>query len=126
MNQRKVAVADKTQEIRKLMQERLAELEKERKALEEALRNLGGKARSAARRGRGPGRPPGSGTKRRRKRKGGTRAEQAAKVVKANPGISAGDVAKQLKIKPNYVYRVMSELVADKKVKKKGRGYYPA
>ena len=120
-------MADKTQEIRKLMQERLAELEKERKALEEALRNLGGKARSTVRRGRGPGRPPGSGTKkRRRKRKGGTRAEQAVKVVKANPGISAGEVAKQLKIQPNYVYRVMSDLVADKKVKKKGRGYYPA
>jgi predicted HTH transcriptional regulator len=125
-DQRKVAVADKTQEIRKLMQERLAELERERKALEEALRNLGGKARSTVRRGRGPGRPPGSTTTRRRRRKGGTRAEQAVKVVKANPGISAGDVAKELKIKPNYVYRVMSELVADKKVKKKGRGYYPA
>ena len=119
-------MADKTHEIRKLMQERLAELEKERKALEEALRNLGGKARSTARRGRGPGRPAGSGTKRRRRRKGGTRAEQAAKIVKAKPGISAGDVAKELKIKPNYVYRVMSELVADKQVKKKGRGYYPA
>ena len=47
-------------------------------------------------------------------------------IISANPGISAGDVAKELKIKPNYVYRVMSELVADKKVKKKGRGYYPA
>lgn len=121
---RKVAVADKTQEIRRLLQERLAELEKERKALEQALKNLGGKARSTAR--RGPGRPPGSGKKRRRRRKGGTRGEQAVKIVKANPGISAGEVAKQLKIQPNYVYRVMSELVADKQVKKKGRGYYPA
>lgn len=126
VTKRKVAVADKTQEIKRLLQERLAELEKERKALEEALKNLGGKARAGARRGRrGPGRPPGSGKKRRR-RKGGTRGEQAVKIVKANPGISAGDVAKQLKIQPNYVYRVMSELVADKKVKKKGRGYYPA
>ena len=117
-------MADKTQEIRRLLQERLAELEKERKALEQALKNLGGKARSTAR--RGPGRPPGSGKKRRRRRKGGTRGEQAVKIVKANPGISAGEVAKQLKIQPNYVYRVMSELVADKEVKKKGRGYYPA
>ena len=119
-------MADKTQEIKKLLQERLAELEKERKALEQALKNLGGKAASTARRGRGPGRPPGSGKKRRRRRKGGTRGEQAVKIVKANPGISAGEVAKQLKIQPNYVYRVMSELVADKQVKKKGRGYYPA
>lgn len=119
-------MADRTEQIRKLIKDQLAELEKERKDLEEALRKLGGRGRQAARRGRGPGRPPGSGRKQRRRRKGGTRAEQAVKVVKANPGISAGDVAKELKIKPNYVYRVMSELVADKQVKKKGRGYYPA
>jgi hypothetical protein len=29
-----------------------------------------------------------------------------------------------MSIKPNYVYRVMSELQADGKVRKEGRGYH--
>ena len=40
-----------------------------------------------------------------------------------NPGIRASEIAKKLNIKPNYVYRVMSELTQDGKVKKDGRGY---
>ena len=125
LSTRKVAVATKTEQIRKLVEERLAELDKERKALEETLRHLGGSAvRKVSRRGR----PAGSTStgRKRRSRKGGTRAEHALKAVADNPGITAGEIAKQLKIKPNYVYRVMGDLVKDKKVKKKGRGYYPA
>ena len=117
-------MAEKTDALKKLVEERLTELDNERKELEDALRKLGGRAR------RGPGRPRKAGTRTagrtRRKRKGGTRSEQALKAVKAKPGITAGEVAKQLKIQPNYVYRVMSDLVKEKSVKKKGRGYYPA
>ena len=62
-------------------------------------------------------------TRRRRKRRGGTRADQAVKLIKDNPGITASEIAKQMKIKPNYLYRVLSDLEKQKKVKKKGRTY---
>jgi sugar-specific transcriptional regulator TrmB len=116
-------------EARDLVQKRLADLDEERKRLERALAELGGKVRRA------PGRPRGSkssstasaGTpRRRRKRRGGTRADQAVNLISSNPGISASDVAKQMKIKPNYLYRVLGDLEKEGRVKKQGRQYYPA
>ena len=47
-------------------------------------------------------------------------------MVAAEPGISAGQVAKQMKIAPNYMYRVMGELEKEGRVRKQGRGYHPA
>jgi transposase-like protein len=115
-------------EARDLVKKRLAELDDERKRLERALAELGGKASGRA--GRRPGRPTGSGkgaasgTKKRRRRSG-TRADQAVALVKGSPGISASDVAKQMKIKPNYLYRVLGDLEKEGRVSKKGRQYYP-
>jgi sugar-specific transcriptional regulator TrmB len=115
-------------EARDLVVKRLAELDDERKRLERALAELGGKAARKA--GRRPGRPKGStATKstakkgRRRKRRGGTRADQAVALIKQNPGITASEIAKSMKIKPNYLYRVLSDLEKQKRVKKKGRTY---
>ncbi len=122
-------------EARQLIHNRLAELEDERKRLEGALKELGGKVTR-----RGPGRPrgsakaatastgsgSGSGTRKRRKRRGGTRADQAVKLIESQPGISASDVAKTMKIKPNYLYRVLGDLEKEGRVKKDGRQYYPA
>ncbi|HEU5061824.1 MAG TPA: hypothetical protein VFT79_01580 [Solirubrobacterales bacterium] len=123
-------------EARQLVERRLADLDEERKRLERALAELGGKAtrRGPGRPpGRGPGRPRGSSTKttagaprRRRKRRGGTRADQAVKLIESQPGISASDVAKTMKIKPNYLYRVLGDLEKEGRVKKDGRQYYPA
>ncbi len=113
-------------EARQLVQKRLADLDEERKRLERALAELGGKARRA------PGRPRGSKSsstgapKRRRKRRGGARADQAVNLISSKPGISASDVAKQMKIKPNYLYRVLGDLEKEGRVKKQGRQYYPA
>ncbi len=111
---------------RSLIEERLKELDDERKRLEKALSNLKGESR-------GPGRPRGSRSttssgsgRRRRRRRGGTRADHALKAVQEQPGISASEIASKLKIKPNYVYRVMSDLVKDGKVTKDGRGYTAA
>jgi sugar-specific transcriptional regulator TrmB len=118
-------------EARQLVERRLADLDEERKRLERALAELGGKATTR----RGPGRPKGStskgasgtsGTRRRRKRRGGTRADQAVKLIEGQPGISASDVAKQMNIKPNYLYRVLGDLEKEGRVKKDGRQYYPA
>ena len=47
-------------------------------------------------------------------------------LIEQSPGISASDVAKQMKIKPNYLYRVLGDLEKEGRVKKKGRQYYPA
>jgi hypothetical protein len=105
--------------------------------VKEALEGVGGKARRGPGRPRGsttrrgPGRPAGSATRRkssngrrRRSRRGGTRAEQALKVVRENPEITVSELAGKLNIKqPNYLYRVMNQLESDGAVKKTGRGY---
>jgi DNA invertase Pin-like site-specific DNA recombinase len=119
-------------EARQLVERRLAELDEERKRLERALAELGGKASTR----RGPGRPRGSSSskstagtttpRRRRKRRGGTRADQAVKLIQEQPGIGASEVAKAMKIKPNYLYRVLSDLEKEGRVKKEGRQYHPA
>lgn len=118
-------------EARQLVEKRLADLDEERKRLERALAELGGKAARRA-----PGRPRGSagakasggsgGGRKRRKRRGGTRADQAVDLIAKQPGISASDVAKTMKIKPNYLYRVLGDLEKEGRVKKQGRQYYPA
>jgi hypothetical protein len=79
---------------------------------------------------RGPGRPKGSTTRRksangrRRRRRGGTRAEQALKVVRENPGITVSELGGKLNIKqPNYLYRVMNQLQSEGAVAKQGKGY---
>jgi predicted Rossmann fold nucleotide-binding protein DprA/Smf involved in DNA uptake len=117
----------KTDAIRKLAEERLAELDEERKQLLEVLSAL--KSGGSSRRSRSPrrGKSTRSSAPRpgRRRRKGGTRAEHAEKAVADNPGIKASQIAEELKIKPNYVYRVMADLVKEGRVIKKGTGYFP-
>ncbi|HWO84016.1 MAG TPA: hypothetical protein VNM38_09560 [Solirubrobacterales bacterium] len=119
---------------REALERTVRELEDQLKQAEQALAALGGKATR-----RGPGRPRGSARKssgssagagagaprRRRKRRGGTRADQAVKLIEENPGIGASDVAKQMKIKPNYLYRVLGDLEKEGRVKKDGRQYHP-
>jgi hypothetical protein len=115
---------------REALERTVRELEGQLKQAEQALAALGGKATR-----RGPGRPRGSAKKssagsagaprRRRKRRGGTRADQAVKLIEENPGIGASDVAKQMKIKPNYLYRVLGDLEKEGRVKKNGRQYHP-
>jgi transposase-like protein len=125
-------------EARQLVERRLADLDDERRRLERALAELGGKTTK-----RSPGRPRGSAStsttststrapkssgtpKKRRRRRGGTRADQAVDLITSQPGISASDVAKTMKIKPNYLYRVLGDLEKEGRVKKDGRQYYPA
>jgi predicted HTH transcriptional regulator len=109
------------EEARSLVERRLKELDDERAKLERALADLTG-GRVGRRR---PGRPRGSTTRRRRGRRGGTRAEEAVKIVSANPGITASQIAAEMKIKPNYLYRVMADLQKQGRVSKRGRGYHP-
>jgi predicted Rossmann fold nucleotide-binding protein DprA/Smf involved in DNA uptake len=116
---------------REALEQTIRELDEQRNQAEQALAALGGSSGKPGR--RGPGRPRGSSSKaatgstprRRRKRRGGTRADQAVKLIEGQPGISASDVAKQMKIKPNYLYRVLGDLEKEGRVKKDGRQYYP-
>jgi hypothetical protein len=87
---------------------------------------------------RGPGRPPGStskrtrassgnGRRRRRRRAGGTRGDQALAVVRQNPGITVSELGDKLGIaQKNYLYRVMANLQEDGAVKKEGKGFHAA
>ncbi len=78
---------------------------------------------------RGPGRPPGSGRKTgsrktTRRRRGGTRADQALTLIKQNPGITVSDIANQMGIRQNYLYRVTQELQKDRKVRRRNGGFH--
>lgn len=114
-------------EARELLVTRLADLDKEREAIVTGIKGLGGKIVK-----RTPGRPRGkasaskAATPRRRRKGGKTRADEAVKLVTKKPGISASDIAKQMKIKPNYLYRVLGDLEKEGRVKKDGRQYFPA
>src|SRR5664279_1091026 len=111
---------------------RLSELRDEVTKLEAARQALvGGR--------RGPGRPAASNgasavapTRRRAARKtgrprgrrgGNTRANQALNLVREAPGITIPQIAEQLKIEPNYLYRVMPKLVEDGQIKRDGQGW---
>jgi DNA invertase Pin-like site-specific DNA recombinase len=121
------AVSSAVDQAAALLKDRITELEGELSKLQRALANL-----TEGRQGRrGPGRPRGSraattGTRTRRRRRGGTRADQAVRLIKANPGISASEVARKMKIQPNYLYRVLGDLQKEGRVKKSGRKYTAA
>lgn len=112
-----------------LVQRRLDEIDVERTRLTRALAELNGDARK-------PGRPRGSGKKaapkpkassapkpKRRRSGKKTRADEAVALIAKKPGISASDIAKVMKIKPNYLYRVLGDLEKEGRVKKDGRNY---
>ena len=90
-------------------------------------------ARSALTR-RGPGRPAkttaattGAGRQARRPSRGrrnGTRGDQAMTLVRERPGITIPEIASSLGTEPNYLYRVMPNLLKDGKVRREGQGWH--
>lgn len=107
-------------QARDLLKSRLTEVSDEQRRLERAIESLNGGSAPARSRKRGRGRPARRVTSR---RKGGTRSDQALKLIEKSPGISASDIAKAMDIKPNYLYRVLGDLEKQGKVRKKGRTY---
>ncbi len=104
-------------------------------AAKAALSGVKGASPAPVRNGRRRGRPPGSGsgtrsgtvTRRRRRRRGGaTRSNQTLELVRTRPGITIPELADAMKIKPNYLYRILPSLQSDGLVRKEGKGWHPA
>ncbi len=122
--------------------ERLRELQDEVSRLEAARSALTGG-------GRRPGRPRGTsarttgasarttrartgrrtsaGPRTRSTRRGGnTRAAQTLELVSKQPGVTIPELAKAMKIEPNYLYRVLPRLASEGKVRRDGQGWHTA
>lgn len=54
-----------------------------------------------------------------------TRANQVLALVRKTPGITVPQLAEQLKIQPNYLYRVVPKLTSDGLIAKDGTGLHP-
>jgi hypothetical protein len=112
--------------------ERLSELRDEVTRLEAAREALVGSRRgpgrprgpaavatdSARRGGRRPGRPRG-------RRGGNTRGNEALALVQSRPGITIPEIASELGILPNYLYRVMPKLVEAGQIRREDQGWFP-
>jgi hypothetical protein len=133
-------MADFLDEKRKEIEARLKELKPlvdEYQRLEAAAQALSGVGGTSARPAASAPASSASGTRRRRRpaasrngrrgrpRGSGTRAAQAFELVKARPGITIPELAEQMGIKQNYLYRVMPTLADEGKVTKSGRGWHP-
>jgi hypothetical protein len=127
------------EEKRNEISERMRELEpliEEYRQLEAAVKALAGVksvagapaervrvARSRPSTNGSSGRVP--STKRRgRPRGSGTRARQALELVGSRPGITIPEMASEMGIKQNYLYRVLPTLADDGKVVKRDRGWH--
>ena len=66
------------------------------------------------------------GGKRGRPKGSGKRAIQAQELVSARPGITIPELADQMGIQSNYLYRVMPTLQGEGKIRKEGKGWHPA
>jgi predicted ArsR family transcriptional regulator len=60
------------------------------------------------------------------RRAGNTRANQALELVRERPGITIPEIAKAMKIEPNYLYRVLPRLASDGQLKRDGQGWHPS
>ena len=60
------------------------------------------------------------------RRGGNTRANQTLELVREKPGITIPEIAKAMKIEPNYLYRVLPRLESNGQVKRDGQGWHPA
>ncbi len=125
-------LADKKREIEARLKE-LRPLVEEAQRLEaavQALEGVNGKVDSgtvaAPRRRARPSRSATKGTGRRGRPPGtGTRSKEALALVRKQPGITIPELAAAMKIKQNYLYRVLPGLAQDGLVEKQGRGWHP-
>ena len=123
LDEKKREIAARLKELRPLVEE-YQRLEAAQRALEGVATDAPAPRRAGTRRRNGAGSASGS-SRRGRPRGTGTRAKQALELVQANPGITIPDLAEQMGIKQNYLYRVLPGLEQDGLVHKEGRGWHP-
>lgn len=68
----------------------------------------------------------GAAKQRGRPRGSGTRAREALELVGSRPGITIPEMASEMGIKQNYLYRVLPTLEKEGKVVKRERGWHAA
>jgi hypothetical protein len=126
LEEKRKEISQRLKELRPLVDE-YARLE----AAEQALSGVGAAGNGRRTASPAPATPKrarrakSTGTGRRgRPRGSGTRAIQAFELVKARPGITIPELAEEMGIKQNYLYRVMPGLAEEGKVTKSGRGWH--
>jgi hypothetical protein len=129
LEEKRNEIADRMRELEPLIAE-YRQLE----AAVEALAGVNGTKSAAKTRvrvarsrpnGNGGASPRASAAKRRgRPRGSGTRARQALELVGSRPGITIPEMASEMGIKQNYLYRVLPTLAEDGKVVKQDRGWH--
>ena len=132
LDEKRSEIRARLKELKPLVDE-YQRLEAAAAALDGVPANGGGTASASpvARRARAQSAPKraksnGSGSGRRGRPKGtGTRGAEALALVRAKPGITIPEIAEQMGIKQNYLYRVLPGLADDGLVKKDGRGWHP-
>ncbi len=107
------------------LKQEVAKLEAARSALVGGRRGPG-RPRSTNSTGRSRGASTTRRTRRTRGRRGGsTRANQALELVRNSPGITIPQIAKEMGIEPNYLYRVLPRLQQEGQIKRDGQGWHP-
>ena len=126
------AVKDIDDRLRDLRDE-VSRLEAARSALTGGRRRPGRprRATSNATRPRAPRARTARGTSaparaRSTRRGGNTRAAQTLELVRKQPGMTIPQIAKAMRIQPNYLYRVLPRLASEGHVKRDGQGWRSA
>lgn len=118
-------MTDVVADVRKVIEDRLRELESEEARLRRALADLGGGTRGAPTRRR-PRATSAGGHKRagaRRAPRGQREAEFLA-ALKKNPGAKASEIAREMGVAPSQVYGLAGRLHKEGKVRKRRGGGY--
>lgn len=129
LEEKKSEISARLDELRPHVEE-FRKLEAALDALEgvEAPRGGGGGGGGGSRRssgGSGSGGGGGNSGRRGRPRGSGTRANEALDLVRSKPGITIPEMAQEMGIQQNYLYRVLPSLEEDGQVHKDGRGWFP-
>jgi CRP-like cAMP-binding protein len=125
LEEKKREIDARLKELRPLVDE-FHRLEAAAAALEGVPASGANGVSAPARRTRRTRRSGSTGTGRRgRPRGSGTRSKQALELVRAQPGITIPEIAQQIGIQQNYLYRVLPALQKDGLVRKEGRGWHP-
>jgi len=127
LDEKRSEIGARLKELKPLVEE-YERLEAAAAALAGVPQHMNGSAPTARRapaRAASAGRRP-KGTGRRGRPKGsGTRGAEALALVRGTPGITIPEIAEQMGIKQNYLYRVLPGLAEDGLVRKDGRGWHP-